>query len=205
MLLELIRRVLQARTHSRRLETVPDRVWISSSAKLNGIRLELDQLSARGASLVALVAHFPDTLHALEEVAANYHGSRSVRAVLARHLSTEAAGSLPATESDVVELVVAERHPLASKDVDLIRFAEALPCQCRIVHHLSLDDPLLLWFGTESVRALLDRLGTTADEPITHPLITLSIKRAQEKIAAEVVGPHDADSAGAWLERNVRR
>lgn len=211
MIFQRLRKWLRALGNPSGVGVLPDHVWISSRAKLDGIRRELDERSANGAALIALVAHFPDVLVELERIAAEYSGSASVRAVLAGELSTEAAAGLPLAESDVMALVVAERHPLTSVDDELLQFAEALPCRCRIVHHLSLDDPLLRFFGAQSLRTLLDRLGPafdrlemTEDEPITHGLVTRSIRRAQHEIEAQSTGRFDADSAAAWLEKNTR-
>jgi len=205
MIREFLQRLLQRPDDARRPSLGSDCVWISAAAKLAGIRAELDKLPGQGVSIVALVAHFPDVLRALEEIAAEYRGPSSVRAVLARQLSAEAGARLPLGPDAKLALVVAERHPLAEEDANLVRFAEALPCDARILYHVSLDDPLLQWFGGESIRALLRQLGAAAHEPIHHPLIAKSIKRAQEKISAEAHGRDDADSAAQWLERNLRR
>ena len=101
-------------------------------------------------------------------------------------------------------LIVAERHLLHARDAELLRFAEALPCRSRIVHHLSLEDPLFKLFGSERIRPLLGRLGASETEPIEHALITRSIEQAQRKIEAECSSDYDADSAAAWLDRNRR-
>ena len=187
-----------------RVEREPDNVWISTAAKYKGVRNALAAKAAQDSAMVALVAHFPDVLRELETIATEHSGAGSVRAVLARQLSAEGAARFPLGADTTLELIVAERHPLRSVDAELNEFAEALPCRCRIAHHLSLDDPLLRFFGSESIRQLLGRLGATEDEPITHQLITRSIENAQEKIEAKVTNPVDANSAAGWLEVNVR-
>lgn len=141
----------------------------------------------------------------MERVAADYAGAVPARARLARQLSTDAAHALPLSETATLELIVAERHPLASVDDALIRFAEALPCRCRMVHHLSLDDALMATFGAERVRSVLERLGAEEDEPIAHNMVTASIRKAQKRIEASAVGSADANSAAEWLERNTRK
>ena len=187
-----------------RVELQPDSVWLSAQAKLNGVRNELAKRSAEGSAMIALVAHFADVLQELEQIAAAHTGSGSVRAVLAQQLSADGATRFPLGESETIDLVIAERHPLASVDAELMRFAEALPCRCRMVHHLSLDDALLRFFGSDSIRTLLAQMGATEDEPITHTLITRSIQQAQQKIEAAAIGHIDANSAEEWLEVNVR-
>jgi hypothetical protein len=88
-----------------------------------------------------------------------------VRAVLARQLSAERTLHKHFADSALLDLLIAERHPLASEDAALVRMAEALPFRCRIVHDLSLEDPLLQFVGADRIRKLLERLGATEEEP----------------------------------------
>lgn len=203
MLLRWLGRVFRLRRTSSNVRLIADRVWLSSRARLAGLREAVRERSADGATMILLIAHFPDVLAELEPMAAEYAGSAFVRAFLSRQLSPGAARSLPLGESDVVDLIVAERHPLASVDEALIGFAEELPCRSRIVFHLSLDDALLQAFGSESIRATIEQLGATEEEAITHDLVTRSIRRAQRRIERRSTGRSDADSAAEWLERNT--
>jgi hypothetical protein len=204
MISELIQRWFGRRAASH-VEQLPDRVWMSAAAKYDAIRRDVEARMASGTRLIALVAHFPDVRAELEGVAADYAASGVVRAVLARELSSGGAAQIRLTESDMVDLLVAERHPLASEDTALLAFAEALPCRCRIVHHLSLDDALLQFVGAGQIRPLLEKLGASEAEPISHPLINRSVQGAQAKIKAGSLDPYAADSAARWLELNVRR
>src|SRR5688500_16182195 len=203
MIFDRLRGMLGQKPPSR-VELQPDSVWLSNQAKLTGVRNELAKRSAVGSAMIALVAHFPDVLRELEQIAAAHTGPGSVRAVLAKQFSADGATRFPLGESETMDLIVAERHPLASVDAELVRFADALPCRCRMVHHLSLDDALLRYFGSDRIRELLTRMGATEDEPITHALINRSIQQAQEKIEAAAIGHIDANSAQGWLEVNVR-
>lgn len=202
MVLRFLRQWFGGQRPAPNVEVVPDQVWISAEAKFEGIRKALVERSAEGTAMIALVAHFPDLLEELERIAAEYSGPASVRAVLASQLSGDVAGNLPLGETDVFDLLVAERHPLRSVDEGLLHFAEALPCRCRIVHHLSFDDPLLRSFLSESNRAMIGRMVSTEDESVSHPLIDRSLVRAQRKIEADTTASHPADSAAEWLERN---
>ena len=65
--------------------------------------------------------------------------------------------SLPTTAS--VLMVVCERHPLASHDEMLVAYARRLPCQCRIVYYVSLEDPVMEIFCGDWLRPLLERMG----------------------------------------------
>lgn len=204
MVLRLLQGLLGLKRTSSRVEVIADHVWLSQEAKLAGIRRELHDRTVVGARMIALVAHFPDVLDEMQRIASEYAGSASVRPVLSRRLSSGAAWDLPLGESDVVDLIAAERHPVASMDDALMKFAEALPCRCSIVYHISLDDPILRFVGVESIRATLEGLGATEEEAITNDMITRSIRRAQQKIESRSIDRFDADSAAEWIERNVR-
>jgi hypothetical protein len=204
MVLRLLHGLLGVKSTSSKVEVIADQVWLSQEAKLAAIRRELNDRTVAGTKMIALVAHFPDVLAEMKRIASEYSGAASVRSVLSQQLSSKAARDLPLAESDVVDLIAAERHPLASMDDAVVEFAEALPCRCRIVYHISLDDPILRFAGAESIRGTLDRLGATEDEAITHELITRSIRRAQQKIESRSLDRFDAASAAEWIERNVR-
>jgi preprotein translocase subunit SecA len=47
---------------------------------------------------------------------------------------------------------------------------------------LSLEDDLMRIFGSERIAGLMDRLGAQEGEVLTHPLITKSIGKAQERV-----------------------
>jgi hypothetical protein len=204
MVLRLLQGLLGVKRTASRVEVNADQVWLSQEAKLAGIRREVDDRTLAGSKMIALVAHFPDVLDEMERIASEYVGSASVRAVLSRQLLSGAARDLPLGESDIIDLIATERHPLASADDALIEFAEALPCRCRIVYHISLDDPILRFAGADTIRGTLERLGATEDEAITHEMITRSIRRAQQKIESRSIDRFDAPSAAEWIERNVR-
>lgn len=201
MILRKIRQLFGTPERPSRVEVLPDHVWMSGDAKCDGIRRSLTDLEADGVAAIALVAHFPDVLEPLTEIEEGYRGSIPTKAVLARQLSSEHAASLPVDSSAVAAFLVAERHPLRSRDEELMRFASALPCRSRFVYHVSFDDPLLRFLGADSFRAMLDKAGAGQDQPITHKFLTRSIERAQKKLETRARGEQEAESAAEWFER----
>lgn len=196
-----MRQWLGARESPSGVKVLPDHVWMSTEAKFDGIRRSLADHEADGIAAIVLVAHFPDVLEPLTEMAAGYAGSTPMRAVLARQLSGEHASSVPVDSSATAAFLVAERHPFRSVDDELIRFASALPCRSRIVYHLSLDDPLLQSLGADSIRAVLGSTGAPEDQSITHKFITRIIERAQKNVESKAAGGQEAESASEWFER----
>lgn len=182
-------------------EVVADKIWLTTDAKFAGLAKEVAERSNSETVAVLLVAHFPDLLTRLDEVAAE-PGAVPVKAVLAGNLTPDLAASLNLDESATIDLIVAERHPLPSVDESLEEFAGAFPCRCRLSHHLSLDDPVLKVFSGAWGKQLLGKLGMTEDEAIESSMISRRIKDAQRKIASQSQGNEPADSAAEWLQKN---
>jgi hypothetical protein len=113
MVLRLVQGLLGLKRTSSRVEVIADHVWLSREAKLAGIRRELRDRTVDGARMIALVAHFPDVLDEMQQIASQYAGSASVRPVLSRELSSGAPGDLPLTQADVHDH---PEHPTCSTE-----------------------------------------------------------------------------------------
>ena len=96
-----------------------------------------------------------------------------------------------------------ERHPSSSPDKRILEFAEGLRCRSRIVFHLSFEDSLMEFFGTESIKPMLQRLGMRDDEAIMGGMVMKRIRSVQKKIEAGAFGNQSAGSAAEWLTLNV--
>jgi hypothetical protein len=79
-----------------------------------------------------------------------------------------------------VDVLVYGRNDRRAADEAIERFADSLGANAHIVFHLSLDDKLVQQFSG-SIKPLLEKLGLTADEPISHSMVTRAIKNAQER------------------------
>ncbi|MCB9924855.1 MAG: preprotein translocase subunit SecA [Planctomycetaceae bacterium] len=184
------------------VEVVPDHIWMTTDAKFAGLAKEAEERSKSETVAILLVAHFPDVLERLEDVANKRDWSVPCRAVPASNLDTDLAASLKLDESAIIDVIVGERHPLPSVDDGLEAFADHLPCRCRFSHHLSLDDPVLEIFGGEWVKNVLRQMGMTEDEAIESQMVSRRIRQAQQKIEGRAYGNFDAESAAHWLEKN---
>ena len=183
------------------VEVAPERIWMTTDAKFAGLAREVAERSNSETVAMLLVAHFPDVLARLNELAAK-PATVPVMAVLASNLSTKIATTLNLDESATIDIIVGERHPLPSVDEQLEQFASELPCRCRFAHHLSLEDPLIKLFAGEWVQNVLKQLGMTEDEAIESQMVSRRIKQAQQKIEGRAIGSSDAESAERWLEKN---
>jgi preprotein translocase subunit SecA len=177
-----------------------DRIWMTSQAKFAAIQAEVAATPRSDAAAILLIAHFPDVLQPLEQLATGTTSNIPVKAVLASHLTKELADGLGA--AGTLHLIVAERHPLPSVDDDLEQFVRDIPCACRVSYHLSLDDAVIRAFAGDWMKDLLQKMGMRENEPIQSPMVSRKIRHAQQKIESQAFTDTEAESAQAWLQRN---
>lgn len=189
------------------VEDLGDFIWVSKAAKGAGvIRAVGESLSRSDAPTVVLVvAHFEDCLSELRQLleASGINDSR-VFVFRADDLPSVKNSLLGLDDLQLVDVIVAERHPLLDCDDALVEFARQCGYRFRISHHLSLEDPLMKVFGGDWVRTVLMRLGMKDDEAITSPIVSRRVRAAQVKMAQNVVDASVVKSAEAWFERNAR-
>ena len=184
------------------IEVVPAKVWQTTDAKYAGLAKEVAERSKSESVAILLLAHFPDVLLCLEEIAGQRTTGVPVKAVLASNLTKDLAATLNMDESANLDIIVGEPHPLPSVDDGLQAFADELLCRCRFSYHLSLEDPVVQVFSGDWVKGVLSRLGMAEDESIESNMIQRRIRQAQRKIERMVASPVDAKSAGQWFELN---
>lgn len=184
---------------SSNVRTLDDHIWLSQEAKLHGLKKEVESL--QDADAVLLVAHFSDVLEQMRDVQESARIDSDV--CLAEDLSDRIVDGWGLREDSTLLIVVGERHPLSSPDKRIQEFAEGLRCRCRIVFHLSFEDPLMEFFGTESLKPMLQRLGMRDDEALTSGMVTKRIRGVQKKTEAGAFGNQRAGSAAEWLTLNV--
>jgi hypothetical protein len=170
-----------------------DSVWLSDAARLNGILREVERLVKEGCSVVVVAWTLPTFDHmarALDQykplLCRDLFGFDALRGQLARagSVSVALANTL---SSDVkilthlaVVVIVYGRNDIRATDDTIVRFADLVGPNTRVVFHLSLDDALLKdYIGT--LKSLLARLDVPPDEAISHSMVTRAIAGAQVK------------------------
>lgn len=210
--------------------TLDDKVWWNLERKLAGICEEIVVIVAAGRN-VLLLTHFDGTLAVLETALrtrgiehqrfatsnssmlcrGNLDGSGKVWAGRAdaflpsRTLPTNGSNRGESPPEITLEIIVADHHPLRSKDEQLIKTAETLACQSQLTFHISLDDPLLVHFGVTSIQHLFKQLGMNEEACLSNSLITAAIRRAQEKIESGTPKDLPAHSIADWFKYNRNR
>jgi preprotein translocase subunit SecA len=170
-----------------------DTVWMNHGARLRGVSREVAALAEAERSVV-VVALTPAALDELSAAlaareplrCADIFAKDGLRLNLSRKgtVAVAMSGALPLDlkpgEDIGVDVLVYGRSDTRAADDAIARFADALGPNAHIVFHLSLEDKLLQEFGGP-IRPILEKLGMSADEPITHPMVTRAIRNAQEK------------------------
>ena len=184
------------------VEVVPDHIWMTTDAKFTGLAKEVEERSSSETVAILLVAHFPDVLARLEEIASQKVWDVPCKVVSAGNLNSGLAASLNLEESAIIDIIVGERHPLPSVDHRLQEFADELPCRCRFSHHVSLQDAMMKVFAGDWVKNVLKQLGMSENAAIESEMVSRRIRQAQRKIEGRAIGSLDAESAAGWLEKN---
>ncbi len=193
------------KTPKTNVEVMDDVIWLTKQAKFAGISAATARCFARRTRPLAvlLVAHFRDCLEQLQAIVQQGgFDPKSVIVATAEILKGRSAPRLGSDDSQTIEIIVAERHPLQSHDAAVAEFAQSLPCRCRLVHHVSLEDPSMRMFAGDWVQNVLQRLGMNENEAIESRMVGRRIQQAAQKIEAQVVSDLPADSAEEWLQRN---
>lgn len=97
-------------------------------------------------------------------------------------------------------------YPLPDRENKILSALTAgHPLKTPVFFCISLEDPLMIAFGSEKLTPLLETLGLKDEECIEHALVTKSIQRAQEKLARTVTHETRTQSEAAWFERNYQK
>ncbi len=195
-----------------------DVFWLTDPAKIRGLITAASRALASG-SHVLLITRSPDTFDRLTDSAAiaklplDGLQSPTTAPQLLAHLRARPSPTLllafdsslapsPAPPSGpspsnppALAILVAERFPLRASDDALLTYSAAIPAST-IEFHLSIEDPLLQAFRGDSTEKILRSLGMTDSESITHPMLSRSISRAQQKIATQCP---DHSQVESWL------
>lgn len=100
------------------------------------------------------------------------------------------------------QLVLAERYPLSTKEIQVAEKLEASGVRLPLDAYAALNDALLLQAGGEKIQSLMQRMGMTEDEIISHSMIESSIEKFQEKIASKTNFDSNAKSGEEWFRQS---
>ena len=196
-----------------------DKVWFDEARKLEHICTDIAVFQSDGRSVLVL-SHFESTLarltSALRRKGLVYERFSSLnpaelclsapgRVWLGTAAAFQVTYDIPSSAGvSTLEIIVAEHHPMHSRDKSLVDAAAKLSCNAQLCFYFSLDDPVMKHFGAETIKALFERLGIDKNECISHQLINTAIRNAQEKIETQVGKDVPTHSAEDWFKYNLR-
>lgn len=96
--------------------------------------------------------------------------------------------------------VFTEHYPLHGKETELVKNWG----NTKILAFSALDEPLFKHFGSDKVIPMVKLLGLKEDEAIEHSMVSKSIIKGQEKIAAIVSLEQPASSQAEWMKKNIK-
>ncbi len=98
-----------------------------------------------------------------------------------------------------VPLIFAEHYPLLTKEEELYQKLGL----STVTVYSSLDEPIFTHFGGDKFINLIKQLSMKEDEVLEHPLISSSIKNAQEKIYKAIEFEQSANTPDEWFLKNL--
>jgi hypothetical protein len=165
-----------------------DKIWLNEKTRFLAL-LE----ASRDDKQVWVVCWFDETLRRLQSFfTANAHSADNL--VTARQLKTLHMGADR-------KILFAEHYPLRKKEEALF---EELKLK-EVTIYSSLDEPLFTSFGGERIAELVKKLGMDETEAIEHPMISRSIRNAQEKISKKISFEQSGLSQEEWFIKNFAR
>jgi preprotein translocase subunit SecA len=196
-----------------------DKVWFDEARKLEHICADISIFQTDGRRVLVL-SHFESTLasltSALRDKGITHERFSSLNPA---ELCTSAPGKVwfasasafrvanemsAIGEGSELRIIVAEHHPMHSRDQGVVDAAMKLSCDVQLCFYFSLDDPVMKHFGNERIKGLFERLGIDKNECISHQLINTAIRTAQEKIEKQVGKDVPTHSAADWFKYNLR-
>lgn len=173
---------------------VEDCVWVDATARVRGLRADVERALDGGQAVLLLLRSLTDESDFAHELAARspalghdrfaaddlqaqLHRPGALGIAIVDALRPLAAARASPPKRTPLQVHVMARDARRSADRKLLDLLAAW-APARVVFHHSLDDALLRAHAGQ-LQPLLQKLGFSADEAITSPLLTRAIERAQ--------------------------
>ncbi len=175
-----------------------DIIWKNDTAKQNGI---LKHISTNEKFI--LLYYFQDTkdrmaetLHHANITYAEHAGSsEKIVFIQADHLSI----TYSIHERTICFL---EHHPSAAVEKPVLDNLLESGIK-KVLFFNYFNEPLFRYFGADRILTILEKMGLEEDQPIEHPMISQSIKNAQQKIDEKVSFTSNTKNSKDWISINL--
>jgi hypothetical protein len=165
---------------------VRDVIFISEAAKFQGILAKWKENKK-----TILVFWFAESLDQAASFFQNQAGE-SVQLSLAKELTPQQVKDSPP--------VFGEHYPLEITEQALFKRLnlENVPV------YSALNEPFFKVFGADSILRLVQKSGIKENESLEHKMISLSIRKAQQKLEKKLLIENTAHSQAEWFKKNIR-
>lgn len=102
-----------------------------------------------------------------------------------------------------VTVHLVEHYPTPSRDQRVLHLDTVWPMNMDFICYTSLDEPLMVRAGAERVKEIANKAGLTDKVPLSHHMLSQSIRLAQRKLAKQVKEEQPCDSAEEWFRKNL--
>lgn len=178
---------------------IKDLVWKTEVFKYQSLIKYAKQIDK-----LIIVYYFEDTKKELESnlntANINYTDTNSFAANV---WLMQASNLMHKLSIDGRTVVFAEHHPSFIKEKEVLDYLLVQLNARTINFHISLEDELLKYFGSEKIVQILEKMGFKDDEIIEHNMISRSIQNAQKKIDEQVQLPTNTRNIKDWFKLNV--
>jgi len=159
-------------------------VWVSAAAKQKGCA---DLLQNMPGAIV--IAWFPETQRVFQ---AYFQRQGLPHMVLLARQTTS-------LQLNGKKIVLLERYPLYHREHDFLVQLQDV----EITALVSMDEPLMLYFGGERLISLMGKMGMDENEAMEHTMINSAIENAQKKLDGRVLDEQGfSQSMEEWFQKN---
>jgi hypothetical protein len=161
---------------------VTDFIWKNDYAKYKGIIKYIDKSKS-----IVFVFYFDETKNQITQLIETIQLEYSSDIHLQKKITITQAEKLLDAKIDITNSIIyfIEHHPSFATEQKVLNYLSNELKVKEVIFHISLQEPLLHYFGSDKIVPMLERIGFDENEPLQHSLITKSIINAQKKIDEE--------------------
>ncbi len=181
---------------------VIDYIWKNDYAKYKGIVKFMDKSKS-----IIFVYYFNETKKQITQVIETMQLDFSSDIYRQKKITITHAENLLDSKIDVTNTIFCfiEHHPSFVTEQKILNYLANELHVSEIIFHISLQEPLLHYFGSDKIVPMLERIGFDENEPLQHTMISKSIVNAQQKVDEKNPNAIETDSATNWFEVNLSK
>ena len=182
--------------------TRTDFVWKNEYAKYKGILKFIDKTKS-----IIFVYYFNETKKQITQLIETMQLEFSSDIHVQKKITITLAENLLDAKIDVTNSVFyfIEHHPSFATEQKILNYLANDLKVAEVIFHISLQEPLLHYFGSDKIVPMLERIGFDENEPLQHAMISRSIVNAQQKVDEKNPNAIETDTAANWFEINLSK